>query len=399
MGGLISISSLQIQEAIPERNEHQDDFNELTESLQVKCPELLEKWKHEVDEWEADQTKMKPFQMRTEYAILTQAAAQHLLKRVSNFSWLATNPRQHSAQLNCYCMRMSHRASLSVQELTWKTNNSTSKNPPTPEEFILHLPSQVHHKVMCPIELENIEWRLREGQAHNALGANTCAHNCLKSIDDKVNASAAKYHTAHAALLSLSNLLGKVGWMETFQLLEDDNIHGMSKGFDEWLSEGQWKLLWIWLKCGQTEGDTDDGTDEGLQDARAQANQWGEEVELLFEEKHRILAFLEWHVAWWSERANTIITDNPVYAEGLRAYAEQQASLRWDLVGQFTHTWHNTQQLLDIASGDSEEMEGTESTGHWQEIWRCCKTIANIVCNSIATQRDTAVAKVLQYVL
>lgn len=45
-----------IKEAIPERNEHQGDFEELTQSLEHKFPEQFVKWKRQVEEWEADST-------------------------------------------------------------------------------------------------------------------------------------------------------------------------------------------------------------------------------------------------------------------------------------------------------------------------------------------------------
>ncbi|KAF8833231.1 hypothetical protein BDN67DRAFT_917406, partial [Paxillus ammoniavirescens] len=93
------------------------------------------------------------------------------------------------------------------------------------EDFALHLPSQICHKVACSPELEEIKWKLQEGQAHDMLnelqqalrsrtymlkfkdrflhgqGANTRACNCLKSVDNKINASASKYRAAHHALL------------------------------------------------------------------------------------------------------------------------------------------------------------------------------------------------------
>ena len=54
-----------IKEAIPERNEHQGDFEELTQSLEHKFPEQLVKWKRQVEEWEADSTKPNPFEVKS----------------------------------------------------------------------------------------------------------------------------------------------------------------------------------------------------------------------------------------------------------------------------------------------------------------------------------------------
>jgi len=49
-------------------------------------------------------------------------------------------------------------------ELTQVTNR-----PQPPEDLLLFLPSQINGKTVCPRKLEMIEFRLREGQAFDAL--------------------------------------------------------------------------------------------------------------------------------------------------------------------------------------------------------------------------------------
>lgn len=156
---------------------------------------------------------------------------------------------------------------------------------PKPQEFPLWLPSTVHRQVPCDARLEEIEWKLRFRQAHDALeelrqalrsraymlrfkdrflrgqGANTRARNCLKSVDAKVKAAAAKYRAAHSALSELSRLLGKVGWKGTLRCLEEEDIRSMTEGGDECSSEGRRRLSWIWLMCGYIEG-----CSEGVED-------------------------------------------------------------------------------------------------------------------------------------
>lgn len=155
-----------------------------------------------------------------------------------------------------------------------------------PQDFRLWLPSALHRQVRCEARLEEIEWKLRFGQAHDALeelrqglrsraymlrfkdrflrgqGANTRARNCLKSVDAKVNAAAAKYRAAHSALSELSPLLGKVGWKSVLRCLEDSDIRSMTEGTDERSSEGRRRLSWIWLTCGYTEGSSADTEDD-----------------------------------------------------------------------------------------------------------------------------------------
>ena len=54
-----------IQEAVPEHNNHHDDFVELTESLTSKYPDLISTWEHTVQEWEYDPTKPNPFEVKS----------------------------------------------------------------------------------------------------------------------------------------------------------------------------------------------------------------------------------------------------------------------------------------------------------------------------------------------
>ena len=156
-----------------------------------------------------------------------------------------------------------------------------------PEEVCLWLPSTLPHQVPCDTKLQDIEWNLHYGQAHDALtelhqtlcscsymlhfkdhflreqGANTHAHNSLKAIDVKVNTATARYHTAYRAMVTLSPLLGKTGWQNALRPLTDEDIHQMTTG-TEGESEGHRWVSWIWLTCGQGE-ELEDGEHE-LQD-------------------------------------------------------------------------------------------------------------------------------------
>jgi hypothetical protein len=55
-----------IAEAVPERNDHQDDFEELDSSLAAKYPEQLLQWKKEVEAWEADASNPNPFEVKND---------------------------------------------------------------------------------------------------------------------------------------------------------------------------------------------------------------------------------------------------------------------------------------------------------------------------------------------
>lgn len=66
------------------------------------------------------------------------------------------------------------------------------------------------------------------------------------------------------------------------------------------------------------------------------------------------MEFLCWQLKWWLNKQNLIVMDNPVFEEGLNAYAQQQATLKVDLEKHFIHVWRNMQRYVDIANGDTD---------------------------------------------
>ncbi|KAI6142305.1 hypothetical protein EDD17DRAFT_1711602 [Pisolithus thermaeus] len=249
--------------------------------------------------------------------------------------------------------------------------STTSLGTDQPEDYALCLPSAVvAASGTCDKMLMEHEWKLRHAQAHDALhslrqtlryrsyilkfkdrhltgqGANTRACATLKKIEAKITIVTQRYQAAHAALCSLVPYINKTGWQATLRSLRPDDIHSMTDmlGME---TEGTRTFSWIWKVHGASrdEGDRDGSLDAMRIEwckARARANRWTEEVELLMEEMRRTDQFLKWHASWWTERINILpVTDNSL-AEGLIAYAHRQASLRHSLKDRFHSMWSST---------------------------------------------------------
>ncbi|KAF8200630.1 hypothetical protein K438DRAFT_1514981, partial [Mycena galopus ATCC 62051] len=60
--------------------------------------------------------------------------------------------------------------------------------------------------------------------------------------------------------------------------------------------------------------------------ARARADRWREELTLLEEEMRCVLQFCVWKAEWWDERREARAWVSPELAEGLQAYATEQAA-------------------------------------------------------------------------
>jgi hypothetical protein len=73
--------------------------------------------------------------------------------------------------------------------------------------------------------------------------------------------------------------------------------------------------------------------------ARAREARWREEIELLQEEKRRILAFMSWQADMWISHKHRRLHVADEVLEGLTAYADRQASLRRRLGSHFNSLW------------------------------------------------------------
>jgi hypothetical protein len=85
--------------------------------------------------------------------------------------------------------------------------------------------------------------------------------------------------------------------------------------------------------------------------ARARANRWAEEVELLQEEMRRVAAFFEWHAAWWDERAAVGVGFGEIESEALIAYASRQVAIRKSMRKRCLVLWSVVPDLLSQLRG------------------------------------------------
>lgn len=152
----------------------------------------------------------------------------------------------------------------------------------------LLLPSSLSQRGHTSESLSLYEWKLREGQAYDALHDirhnlrlrshlfkhkdrfvrgvryNTRANATIAKVQAKINLAAVKYRTAREALLVLGAQLRCVPdehWQQSLRPLADHDMRGLSDGLmgD---SEGRRVVSWIWRTHGMcTENDA--GSDEG----------------------------------------------------------------------------------------------------------------------------------------
>ena len=148
-------------------------------------------------------------------------------------------------------------------------NESNRQTDFKPYEYPLWLPSQVEHHARVPKLLQEIEWKIRYAQAHEALrelrhqlqlraylfkfkdrfvrgqGANTRARNAISVVEARLDGVAEEYRNSFHALQSLAPILLEFRWKEELLPLMPEDIRDLSEG-KAGESEGKRTMSWIW---------------------------------------------------------------------------------------------------------------------------------------------------------
>lgn len=110
--------------------------------------------------------------------------------------------------------------------------------------------------------------------------------------------------------------------------------------------------------------------------ARARADRWGEECELVKEEMRRVLQFHDWQKNQWLTRATLVPPGlSPDYAEGLVAYAHRQADTRSSMQAICETSWRDVEAYILLSTRSAspslapipEESEVLDSFSHLEE--------------------------------
>ncbi|KAG1852112.1 hypothetical protein DFJ58DRAFT_885682 [Suillus subalutaceus] len=355
---------------IPERDQHQQDFDDFHLTLMEERPGEVAQWKEVVENWEGDASNKNPFEITT-ISRLSQQEAEDLERGFNNSLHTEVSPsilissgmdleeQQFHLQQD-HNTWSGHPTDLQLTKLQEHSNAllrkieqwcnvqllymPASAREEKAYEIKLWLPSKLKEaaEILCDTQLCEYEWELRRAQAHEAhddvrrqlrLRAHLYKFKEAYIHGQWANRkTAARYRRAWAAVKTLSAVLDKPNWeVELPELLVAD-VRGMSEG-DIGQSEGNRTLLWIWKACGVAAMGEDGEAvlSEALHiewcKLRAHANRWAEEVELLQEEMRHVASFLSWHTGQWEEQANRRTVLPAPEQEGIQGYAKCQAAL------------------------------------------------------------------------
>ncbi|KAF8137969.1 hypothetical protein K438DRAFT_1638774, partial [Mycena galopus ATCC 62051] len=358
--------------AIPRATVHSRAFQAFTDGLREGHEEELIQWEATVRAWEQDHDKPCPYdypeddeptmeQVRLLIAQEEHAREETGVSRTNKpASFILAGLEIEEQQ----CVANRKRTLLLGQVKRLRDEQShfmpglaalvgaqfSTENSRRPEEMSLHMPSSFEKDVrdrICITDLPMEEERLRVAQAYEALrvirrhlrirtmansfirrntsgqGAYTKSQALRSGVEERIKRAASQYRSARKALLALR---GPGAWEEKLQVLQQEDIRGMN----ERTGEGMRKLSWLWYTgvSGETTatGEVHDDIRIEWTKARARADQWREELILLEEEMRRVLAFCQWKARWWDERRRARAGVSAELAEGISAYAKEQAA-------------------------------------------------------------------------
>ncbi|KAJ7611090.1 hypothetical protein DFH06DRAFT_1016313 [Mycena polygramma] len=274
-----------------------------------------------------------------------------------------------------------------------------SKTKPLEGELVqnmaVFMPSHLDGDVPCLRELQEFEFRLRQGQAHQALydmrhhllvrtneyrykdegnvhgvKETTRSVTKIKAIDANIRRATVTYQLARNSLVVLGARLGKPrAWEKVLQVLAPEDVRQMPAAKKR-RKEARTPISWIWLADGSAaNADRNPAMNEALRiewaKTRALGNRNTEEVDLLEEEMRRVPIFLRWRADEWDALKNHAastnpdilatrpdILDDPQQREGHDAYATRQAQILRTIATRFEKKWAGLASL--IATGREE---------------------------------------------
>ena len=140
---------------------------------------------------------------------------------------------------------------------------------------------------------------------------------------------------------------------------DEDNRGPGKEDHEQVLSDGLYTFSWIWLlnprahdmdgieavhgEGGASDKEVNDVMRVQWTTSRARMERWVEEVELLQEEMHQVVGFLEWKLEnWFAKKDIRLMTTPSGIRSGLQAYARKQAAIYHDLAVSFSRLWRPT---------------------------------------------------------
>ncbi|KAH9894812.1 hypothetical protein C8Q73DRAFT_665182 [Cubamyces lactineus] len=381
---LVWTLSSRLKDAIHQLAEHKTLFDNLTQTLdRAHCAE----WEEMAQEWEVDPSLHDDPYLIANQGLTVSETVQELSREEQKASATPEFIAVHNVSMLGFI-------NLGLEIETQQYNDSVTCKASTCPQLYQSSPKMQHAERMsrrwrksasgCHLRSTRVaeqssavqgwwRWRLaferlslhtiRQLYNYKRLnvrnqGPNTRARASISHQDVRKERAVQRYRRARQAKLALS---GAGDWEHELRVLKDHHIRGIEddnpravakrkhkRGDDPGPTEGHRRISWIWRAADQdgSAGMIDSLRVEWLK-ARARKMCWQEEVSLLPEEMHRVLATYSYEQRRWTARIAARPSASSALCEGLVSYAVKQAAIRSAMSNVFRRI------CLPVASGSS----------------------------------------------
>ncbi|KAJ7800682.1 hypothetical protein B0H14DRAFT_3490386 [Mycena olivaceomarginata] len=414
--------------AIKDGSVHREAFESFTSGLAKERPEQVKEWRAWVERWEAKQQTTgedSPFELQDEVttlrAIQLQIATEEFICTVDGVEverdhspgsfismGLVIEETQRRLTVDVKSCKdpsptqklgfLKRRASLrkdiqkfrkiqrvympSVRGLLSEVQQRMydGHSDVLSEATRLFMPSEIANAEdranVCAINLPEIEARMREGEASEALES-VRAGLRTRTMTNRYKL---RNYTGQGQMTRGQDILRQIN-EERLRVLGDDDVRALTaeeKHINEhWAEvggaiieggvaragvvatgEGSHTLSWIWYTTGVVEGENDVRLEEALRvewcKGMARMTRFDEEVRLLREEMRRTVAYGETAAATWEALDEALPEASPELLEGRRAYVAEQVATERARVADLRKRWQGILEKADLYLGGRE---------------------------------------------
>ncbi|KAL1739936.1 hypothetical protein HDZ31DRAFT_48500, partial [Schizophyllum fasciatum] len=382
----------------------QPEFEKLHDGLFEHDPAIVQQWLQEERNWQVDKSKTCPYEYHSHYKTMKEVELElenEALERTSDGTAVVRECTPSRCLASCAILMAATRRTLSIDTLALKdptaaqqvdlmkrarsirkrirryrqqqqvympglrshlsaTNRDLQDDVEEAQSITLYLPSELPSSrvraAVCAPGLADLEARLREGEAHEALEnvqralrartvtnmfrhqhsrgnvLATRARSAMDKISKRAHTAKLRYRFARNALL---RLIGHGLWEDVLRPLNDDDVDfaGDSGVYTAGIvarGDSSRTLSWIWYSVPQNPSLADTVQNEALRveylKSKARRDRHREELQLLEEEMRRVIESNRADAADWRERACARSTLDDQLREGLRSYALEHAA-------------------------------------------------------------------------
>uniref|UniRef100_D8PLA4 CxC2-like cysteine cluster KDZ transposase-associated domain-containing protein n=1 Tax=Schizophyllum commune (strain H4-8 / FGSC 9210) TaxID=578458 RepID=D8PLA4_SCHCM len=404
------------------------EFQRLHDGLFAHDPVIVQQWLQDERDWQLDKNKTCPYEYHSSHKTMKEVELElenEALEVTADGTVVVHECTPPRRMLSIDILSMKDPTAAQQVELLKRARNLTKRiqryrrqqqvympglrahlstirrdlqdGVEDPQSIELYLPSGLPNAraraAVCAPGLSDVEARLREGEAHEALEdirralrartvtnmfrhqhsrgnvLATRARSAMDKISKRAHTAKLRYRYSRNALL---HLRGHGLWEDALRPLYDDDSGVYTAGVVA-RGDSSRTLSWIWYSVPHDPSLTDAVQNEALRveylKSKARRDRHCEELQLLLEEMRRVIQTNRTDAADWQQRAIARSTDDERLREGLRSYALEHAARADARADRLEVQWKEVRErVADALALRFSRVQGLQDSEAQQEL-------------------------------